>query len=57
MKILIEVDTDTNRPFNLDTNDLQEWFEDQINAQIDSNINEDIEYARPTVKILEKNND
>jgi len=55
MKILIEVDTDTNRPFNLDTNDLREWFEDQINSQIGSMLNEDVEYARPIVKIVENN--
>lgn len=55
MKIVIEVDTDTNIPFDFNANDLADWFEDVINAQIGSMTDEDIEYAYPTVKVLEDN--
>lgn len=54
MKILIEIDTDTDIHFNLDTNLLTEWFEDEINGQINSMSDDSVEYAHPTVKILGK---
>lgn len=53
MKLTIEIDTNTNIPFDLDITGLEEWFEDQINSQIGSMEDEDIEYAYPVVKILE----
>ena len=55
MKLTIEIDTDTNIPFDLDISSLEEWFEDQVNMQIGSMVNQNIEYASPTVKVLENN--
>ena len=52
MQILIEVDTNTNIPFTLDIVGLEDWFEDQINSEIGSMSDENIEYAYPKVKVI-----